>query len=400
MLLDAQTAAGGVRPFEHRGCGAVYPVCDNCLMTSLTGFTVAVTASRRAEEFATLLQRRGARVRSAAAIAIVPLHDDVTLRAVTEDLIADPPDVLIATTGIGFRGWIEAADGWGLAEDLLAALGRARVISRGPKPTGALRAAGLREEWSPESESTAELLAMLTRDDLDGRRVAVQLHGATDEWDPNPGFLDGLVELGGRVIGVPVYRWKMPDDRDALDALITDLAGGRIDAVTFTSAPAVASVLIRAAELGLSGPLRHALTERVVVYCVGPVTAAPLERIGVPSVAPDRMRLGALARLVGEDLPARRPELDVAGHRLGVRADAVVVDGSECEVSATGLALLKALAVRPGEVLSRDTLLELLPAAGDDPHAVEVAIGRLRTALGAREIIATVVKRGYRLAVA
>ena len=33
----------------------------------------------------------------------MPLHDDVTLRAVTEDLIADPPDVLIATTGIGFR---------------------------------------------------------------------------------------------------------------------------------------------------------------------------------------------------------------------------------------------------------------------------------------------------------
>ncbi len=366
---------------------------------SLAGFTVAVTAARRADEFETLLARRGAHVRSAAAIAIVPLHDDVTLRSVTEELIADPPDVLIATTGIGFRGWIEAADGWGLAEDLLAGLAGTRVISRGPKPTGALRAAGLREEWSPESESSAELLAMLSPEDLDGRRVAVQLHGATDDWDPNPGFLDGLRALGGRVIEVPVYRWKTPDDRFALDALITDVAGGRVDAVTFTSAPAVASVLIRAEELGLRDPLRHALSTRVVVYCVGPVTAAPLEAIGVPSVAPDRMRLGALARLVGDDLPRRRPELEVAGHTLGVRAAAAVVDGAERDVSATGLALLKALADRPGEVLSREELLELLPAGGDDPHAVEVAIGRLRTALGAREIIATVVKRGYRLAV-
>lgn len=366
----------------------------------LTGFTVAVTAARRAEEFTTLLARRGARVRSTAAIAMVPLHDDVTLREMTEQLIAAPPDLLIATTGIGFRGWIEAADGWGLAEDLLAALGGARVISRGPKPTGALRAAGLREEWSPASESSAEVLEWLTAGGgLDGSRVAVQLHGATDDWDPNPGFLSGLADLGADVVGVPVYRWKSPDDLAALDELISEIATAAVDAVTFTSAPAVASVLNRAADLGLGESLRQALTDRVVVYCVGPVTAAPLDRIGVASVAPDRMRLGALARLVADDLPRRRPDLDVAGHRLGVRAAAAVVDGVHRDVSATGLALLKALAARPGQVRSRDELLALLPAGGDDAHAVEVAIGRLRTALGVRELIGTVVKRGYRLAV-
>ena len=369
-------------------------------MSSLTGFTVAVTAARRAEEFETLLARRGAMVRSAAAIAMVPLHDDVTLRQRTDELIADPPDLLIATTGIGFRGWIEAADGWGVAEALLDALREARIISRGPKPTGALRAAGLREEWSPESESTAEVLEWLAADGrLAGRRVAVQLHGATDDWDPNPGFLAGLESLGAQVISVPVYRWKSPDELESLDRLISDVAMGAVDAITFTSAPAVASVLGRAEDLGLGESLRQALAERVVVYCVGPVTAAPLARLGITTVAPDRMRLGALARLVADDLPERRGELDVAGHRLGVRAAAAVVDGECRDVSATGLGLLKALAARPGEVRSRTELLELLPAAGDDAHAVEVAIGRLRTALGARELIATVVKRGYRLAV-
>ncbi len=364
----------------------------------LTGFTVAVTAARRAEEFTALLARRGARVVGAAAITMVPLPDDAALRAATEELLAQPPDLLIATTGIGFRGWIEAADGWGLAEDLLAVLARARVISRGPKPTGALRAAGLREEWSPESESSAEVLDHLRGEDLTGLRVAVQLHGASDDWDPNPEFLPGLAALGADVVGVPVYRWKTPDDPTALDALISDIATGAVDAVTFTSAPAVASMLGRADELGLTPSLRQALLTRVEVYCVGPVTAAPLVRIGVPSVAPERMRLGALARLVADDLPVRRPELQVAGHTLGVRAASAVVDGEACEVSATGLALLKALAAQPGQVRSREELLALLPAAGDDAHAVEVAIGRLRSALGVRELIATVVKRGYRLA--
>jgi uroporphyrinogen-III synthase len=42
----------------------------------LTGFRVAVTSARRADELSALLQRRGATVTSAAAIAMVPLPDD------------------------------------------------------------------------------------------------------------------------------------------------------------------------------------------------------------------------------------------------------------------------------------------------------------------------------------
>ncbi len=366
---------------------------------TLAGFSVAITAARRAEEFEALLTRRGARVVSAAAISMVPLADDRGLSEATANLIDNPPDVLIATTGIGFRGWIEAADEWGVADELLAALGGARVISRGPKATGALRAAGLREEWSPESESSAEVLAHLTSDDLGGKRVAVQLHGAIDAWDPNPGFLSGLVGRGASVVGVPVYRWEGPSDVAAFDALVDDVARARVDAVAFTSAPAAASMLMRAGELGVRDALIAALSGPVTAYSVGPVTSAPLDAAGIPSVAPDRMRLGALARLIAEDLPAGSPDIAVAGHRLGVHAAAAVVDGEVCDVSASGLTVLKALAEQPGDVVSRQDLLALLPAAGDDVHAVEVAIGRLRDALGAREIVGTVVKRGYRLAV-
>ena len=124
----------------------------------LTGFRVAVTSARRADELATMLRRRGATVTCAAAIEMVPLPDDDELRQRTQALIDSPPDIVIATTGIGFRGWIAAADGWGLASDLIHALGKARIVSRGPKATGALRAGGLPEEWSPESESSREVV--------------------------------------------------------------------------------------------------------------------------------------------------------------------------------------------------------------------------------------------------
>lgn len=364
---------------------------------SLTGFTVAITASRRVDEFATMLSRRGADIVAAAAIHMVPLADDAHLRAATEDVIATPPDVLIATTAIGFRGWMAAASSWGLADELLDALRDARVISRGPKATGALREAGLREEWSPPSESSAEVLAYLSAGDLDGKRVAVQLHGVTDDWNPVPGFPDSLADHGATLVTVPVYRWEPPADFAELDGLIERVARGGVDAITFTSAPAAASFLMRASQLGLTEAVTRALTTTVTPFCVGPVTARPLDDIGVPSVQPERMRLGALARIVADELPRRKPDLAVAGHALGVHATCAVVDGEVRDLSPNSLTLLKSLARVPGAVVSRDVLLEAL--AGDDPHVVEAAVNRLRSALGARELIATAVKRGYRLAV-
>ena len=47
--------------------------------------------------------------------------------------------------------------------------------------------------------------------------------------------------------------------------------------------------------------------------------------------------------------------------------------------------------------MSREALLSALPRSVANPHAVEVAVARVREAIGAPELIKTVVKRGYRL---
>lgn len=366
----------------------------------LTGFRVAVTSARRAEELGALLARRGAAVTSAAAITMVPLPDDDALRAHTEALIDLPPDIVIATTGIGFRGWVAAADGWGFAGDLISALGKARVVSRGPKATGALRAAGLPEEWSPESESSRELLHYLVEGGIAGQRIAVQLHGATEDWDPYPEFLDELRAAGADVVPIRVYRWRPPPHHGDFDQLVTGIAEEKFDAVSFTSAPAVASVLMRAMEMGIEDRVLYALRTTVHAMCVGPVTARPLVRLGVPTSAPERMRLGALARHITDELPllcART--MQVAGHLLEIRGTCVLVDGAVKTVSPAGMATIRALAHHPGAVVSRNSLLTALPGSGTDTHAVETAVLRLRTALGDKNIVSTVVKRGYRLAV-
>jgi uroporphyrinogen-III synthase len=366
----------------------------------LTGFRVAVTSARRADELCALLRRRGASVSSAAAITMVALPDDDELRAHTEALIDAPPDIVIATTGIGFRGWIAAADGWGLAKDLITALGKARVVSRGPKATGALRAAGLPEEWSPESESSRELLHYLLEGGVAGQRIAVQLHGATAEWDPFPEFLGELRNAGAEVVPIRVYRWNPPPRNGDFDQLVAGIAAQKFDAVSFTSAPAVASTLMRASEMGIENQVLTALRTGVHAMCVGPVTARPLVRLGVPTSAPERMRLGALARHITDELPLLQARtVRVAGHLLEIRGTCVLVDGVVKTLSPAGMATIRALAHRPGAVVSRCDLLRALPGSGTDTHAVETAVLRLRTALGDKNIVATVVKRGYRLAV-
>lgn len=361
----------------------------------LAGYTVAVTAARRREEFGAALERRGAKIIYAPAIRIVPLADDTDLREATERCLAGPLDFVIATTGIGFRGWMDAVDTWGLLENLTKAIEEATVLARGPKARGAIRARGLREQWSPESESSSEVLDhLMSRYDLEGSRIAVQLHG-----EPLPDVVETLRIAGAEVIEVPVYRWVRPEDTAPLRRLVETVAAARVDAVGFTSAPAAASFLRAADEEGHGEAVRAALRDPVIAACVGPVTAGPLLREDIPVIQPARGRLGALVREIVEQVPARHGRLlPAAGHLLEIRGHAVVVDGRLVTLSAASMALLRALTARPGQVVTRRDLLGLTPGAGNDEHAVEVAIGRLRTALGDPRIILTVVKRGYRLA--
>ncbi|MCZ2807439.1 uroporphyrinogen-III synthase [Modestobacter sp. VKM Ac-2983] len=366
------------------------PVPD---LLPLAGYTVAVTAARRSEELGALLDRRGARVLYAPAIRIVPLSDDADLVAATREVLAAPVDLVVATTGVGFRGWLEAAEAWDLP--LREHLATARVLARGPKARGAIRGAGLVDAWSPESESSAEVLSHLlsgAEGPLPGRRIAVQLHG-----DPLPELVSGLVRAGAEVVKVPVYRWVLPEDTAPLRRLVTVIAARAVDAVTFTSAPAAASLLQVAEEEGVYPGVLAALTDAVLPVAVGPVTAGPLEAAGIRTVQPERARLGALAREVVSALPARHPVLHSGAHTLQVRGHAAVLDGRLVELAPGPMAVLRALARRPGVVVSRADLLGEL-SGGGDAHAVEMAVTRLRAALGA-PVVQTVVKRGYRLAV-
>lgn len=365
------------------------------LQDQLGGFRILVTAHRRAAELGAALTRRGAEVLHAPVLSIVPHVDDDELLARTEDLLADPPDVVVVTTGVGFRGWIEAADAAGRAADLHRVLEGARIVARGPKARGAIQAAGLVADWVAESETSAEIRDLLLSEGVDGVRIAVQHHGAGAD-----GLDEALSAAGAVVRPLVVYRWGPAPDPEAVSRGLADVAARRVDAVVFTSAPGAHAFLVAAADAGLTDDVLAALEPRgpVLAAAVGPVTAAPLEAVGVEPLVPDRYRMGALVREVVAELSARSGAgVDTPDGRLLVLRHAARLGGHALALSPGGLAVLRLLVEANGGVVTRAAILAALPGESTDPHTAEVAVARLREALPRRDLVRTVVKRGYRL---
>lgn len=259
----------------------------------MAGRTVLITADRRSDDLADAFRRRGATVRHAAAMTIVHHSDDVQLVDDTRALLADPPDLLVVTTGTGLRGWIEAAEVAGLGAELLRALGAARIVARGPKAKGALIANGLTPEWVAASETSAEIIEHLVAQGIDGLRIAVQHHG-----NGSDGLDEALTAAGACVVPFVIYRWGPAPDPTAVTASTRAVADGEIDTVVFTSAPAVAAWWSAAEAAGVADEVVRRSRGGVLFAAVGPVTAAPLLAKGVDPLVPERSRMGALVRAV------------------------------------------------------------------------------------------------------
>jgi uroporphyrinogen-III synthase len=357
----------------------------------LRGFRIGVTSDRRSQDLIAALERRGAYVLHAPALKIAPNDQDAWLIEETRAVIAAAPDVVLITTGYGMRRWFEVADTAGLGGELTAVLDQALVLARGPKALGAVRAAGVDDARTNAADTTASLVDTVIAGGLQGRQVAIQLHGYTDAVQ-----LSRLREAAAEVLTVTPYRWVPPRSTDQLARLIEAACSGQLDAIIFTSAPGAYATLAAAESLGRREAFVAALQSDVVPAAVGPVTAGPLLDAAVRPVLPDRHRLGALIRLVCEHLETACVRRFRAGDQvLELRGRGLTVGEHRVLLGPNALALFKTLAAT-GTVVSRADLINCLPDHAGD-HVLEVAMSRLRRSLGAPGLITTVVKRGYRL---
>lgn len=363
---------------------------------SLTGYSIGVTADRRSEDQISLLEGRGATCLHGPTIRTHAFRPEAEIRAATEEFLSDPPEVMVLTTGIGVRGWLEAIELVGLADEVREVLESCELISRGPKSKGAAVTADFEVAWNAPNALYNEIVDHLRERGIDGVKVAVQQDGSASE-----PLLDELRYLGADLHVIPVYRWTLPEDHSRALALIKAAIDGRVDAVTFTARPAVQNMAAIADEAGLLEELQAAFASRVMAFSIGPICAVAITDAGFGEpIEPRVSRLGSLVTCVTDTLAGSTRTLQIGGQPVEIRGASVSVAGEPFDTMAVReREVLELLSERPGVVWSKSDLLTRIWGQPDaDPHVVEVTVARLRRRLGpAGDGVETVMRRGYRI---
>jgi uroporphyrinogen-III synthase len=358
----------------------------------LAGYTVAVASDRRRHALAGLLESVGARTVGVQAARSVAKPDPAVLREATARCLAAPVQELVISSALGLRTWLAAAHRWGSAGELVDRFRPARLLARDAAAADGLRRLGLTGIFSTAGETTEELLRYLLAQPLAGRRVVVQTTALSQ-----PEVCASLRRAGAEVVEVPTYTAAPPAESFSLRRLCDLVIRRQVDALALVGAPVAEQLCHQATRERRLAELRQALRSDVLCASLGPLTAAPLA--AVAPVLAGQPYAEELAEELLARLPARALTLTAAGHRLELRGHAVVLDGQLVPVQAGPLAVLRALAGRPGQVLSSADIRAAIPdRAAVDDHAVEMAVSRLRQALPGTNLVQTIVKHGYRLA--
>lgn len=362
----------------------------------LAGYTIAVTAYRRREEQVELLRRRGADVLEGATVRTEPLADDAALRAGITAVLDEPPAVTVILTGLGIRSLLGAAESLGLGEELHAVIAGSRVCTRGPKAAGAALTAGIDVAWRTVGERATELLPELAGPASRGSRIAVVRDG-----DSQPHLAQALRRLGADVVDIPVYRWSLPDDVQPALRIVDAVCARSVDAVTFTSSPAVQNLFDLAEGAGIRASLLEALNGPILAVCVGPVCAETAKGLGIErALVPARARLGSMVLSLAAELGGRVRHEVLAGVDVTIQGAMVVVGEEVVRLTDRERAVLHTLLEAGGAVVTKRTLLrDVWGVTAGDEHAVEMAVSRLRRRLGPAGVaVQTIPRRGYRLA--
>jgi uroporphyrinogen-III synthase len=265
----------------------------------LQGLRVLAFESRLAAEIGELIRRRGGEPIVAPSMQEVPLSQNVAAFDLLRRLENGAIDVVVLMTGVGLRTLVAAVASEFSRERAAAALGRATVVARGPKPVAALRELGRQPDLTaPEPNTWREILATCdAKLPLAGKRVAVQEYGA-----PKPELIAGLEARGASVLSVPVYRWTLPEDTGPLRAAVHALCDGTVDIALFTSGIQVHHLFQVAA--GAAERLRAAFA-RVLIASIGPVCSEALREHGLfADLEPEHAKMGQLVAEVARRGPA------------------------------------------------------------------------------------------------
>lgn len=249
----------------------------------LRDWVIAVPESRQLDVLSDMLEVRGATVMRCPLVAIHDSPDEQGIKQWLTMFCSTPIDDFVILTGEGIRRLSGFAERAGMLDEWVAALARVRKIARGPKPGSALRPLSLKPDVLADAPTTDGVIATLQREDLAGRKIAVQLYGE----EKNLRLQSFLRQKGAEVNTVSPYVYASDSESGAVTGLIDTLVDGKIDFLVLTSVVQVKRLLAVAKKEHREHALLSAL-RATHIAAIGPIVESMLKELDLPvTVIPD-----------------------------------------------------------------------------------------------------------------
>jgi uroporphyrinogen-III synthase len=275
------------------------------LPTDFHGLRVLSFESRMAADMARLIQRHGGEPMVVPALREIPipLQDNGAVFRFGVKLILHQVDIVILMTGVGAKALFGVLQTRYPLAEIVEALKKTIVVTRGPKPLAVLKAMGLDANITvPEPNTWQDVIATLDYyRPVQGLKIALQEYGVS-----KPEMIDDLTRRGAEVFSVPVYRWALPENTAPLEAAIAEVLKGTLDAMMITNAAQVDHVMQLAERNNHAQAFREA-SRNLVVASIGPTASEGLKHHDLPvDFEPSHPKMGVLVKEFSEQVHALR----------------------------------------------------------------------------------------------
>lgn len=254
--------------------------CENRQTTKmadkLNGYRILILETREEAQFSRLLTEQGANVLQCPMFTIEDAPDPAPVEAWIGRFIANPFDDLVFMTGEGLRRMMKIVRQRGIEKEFVAAVGQSRKFARGPKPGRALREIGLEADITTEKPTSEGVAEMLSRLDLKGHRLGLQLYPEKD----HSVLISAITFCGAEVDTVLPYVYDSKAAETNILSAIDEMEAGRVDAIALTSSGQVRRLVDAAKAHGRADQLRSALA-KTPIASVGPVVSDELRSYGL-----------------------------------------------------------------------------------------------------------------------
>lgn len=273
--------------------------------TDFHGLRVLSFESRMGSEMARLIQRHNGQPLVVPALREIPipLQDNSAVFRFGVKLILNQLDILILMTGVGTKALLEILQTRYPLAEIIEALKKTIVVTRGPKPLAVLKTLGVEANITvPEPNTWHDVIATLDYyRPVQGLKIAIQEYGVS-----KPDMIQDLQKRGAEVFSVPVYRWALPEDTAPLHAAIAEVINGTIDAMLITNAAQVDHVMQLAAQDEKTELFRE-WCKKIVVASIGPTASEGLKHYDLPvDFEPSHPKMGVLVKELSEQIHALR----------------------------------------------------------------------------------------------